>query len=371
METLTRLDLFALGTQYVLSKAKAIDPAKVLIDGSNSNCFVGSTSVMGDAVMRQLLYQINRTFLDGCQGEDLDRWGWDRYQQTRKGASVALGQLRVYRASVTAGAGSVPIGTALKTRGGAQYVTTTVLSLGPSQYTAYCSVRASQAGKAPEVGKNQIVAFAQPGSLFDPSLQCNNDETTAGGENAEDDDTFKARLRKFWLTARRGVLSAIEQGATSVSGVVSARAIEALTTIGDRPMPARLIQLYIADSSGVASAELATLVQQNLEDYRAGGIPVIVYQGQPLLVGLAFAIAFAAGANTASLRTAIQAAVFEFVNSHGVNDTLRVGDLFAVLTRFKSAGALVNQNSIVVPAGDLVPAVGQTIRTLLNLIAVN
>jgi hypothetical protein len=369
----TRLDLFALGAQYLLSKATTIEPTKVLVDGSNANCFVGSTSVMVDAVTKQLGYSVARTYLDGAVDEDLDRWAWDRYTETRKGASAAVGPIRMYRATTSAGAGTVPVGTALVTGAGIQYVTTTTVSFSATQYAAYGSVRASQAGKAAEVGPNMIQKFSQPGLLFDPTLQCNNDGTTAGGEDAEDDDTFKLRLRNFWLTARRGVLSAIVQGATSVPGVVSAEAVEALTTFPGTnvSIPAGLVNLYIADSSGVASAELAAAVVSQLNDYRAAGISVVVSTSIPLIVGVAVQVAFQAGVATAALTEQIKAALFSFVNSLGVNQTLSNADLKTVLTRFKSVGVIVSNDSIQNPTGDYVPAVGQTLRTLLQDVTVN
>jgi len=364
----TRLDVFALGRQYVLSKAARIDPTKVDVDGSNINIFVGSTSVMVDAVTRQLGYSLARTFLDGCEGEDLDRWAYDRYQQTRKGASAALGGVRIYRPSLTGGAGSVPVGTALTTLAGVQYVTTSVANFTASQYTSSCSVRASQAGHATQVGANQITKFAQPSLLFDTSLLVNNDLPAAGGEDAEDDDTFKLRLRSFWLTARRGVLSAIVQGATSVPGVTSAQAVEALTPDGSA---ARLVNLYIADSSGLGSAELATLVRVALSDYRAAGIPVIISTSIPTLINLSFVVSFQAGVDTQTLSDQIRAAVVEFVNSLGVNAPLLVGDLFTVLSRFKAAGVIANAASILSPSGDLYPTVGQTLRTVSQNVLVN
>lgn len=364
----TRLDLFALGAQYILSKATAIEPSKVLTDGTNSNIFVGTVSVMCDAVTRQLAYSLNRTFLDGCEGEDLDRWAYDRYQETRKGASAALGSCRLYRPTIAAGAGSVPIGTALTTRTGVQYVTTSVATFGATQYTSACSVRASQAGKATEVGANQITDFATPSALFDPSLLVNNDLTTAGGEDSEDDDTFKLRLRNFWITARRGVLSAVVQGATSVPGVVSAAAVEVTTPDGSA---ARAINLYIADSSGVASNELASLVQTSLLDYRAAGIPVIVWTSIPTLVGVSLAITFQAGVDSQTISEQIRAAMVAYVNSLGVNEPLGVSGIYTVLMRFKSAGAIVVQGSILSPAGDLVPTIGQTLRTTPAMVLVN
>ena len=98
---------------------------------------------------------------------------------------------------------------------------------------------------------------------------------------------------------------------------------------------------------------------------------MIVDLGTPLIVPIEIMVAFAAGVDTATLRGQMQASVFEFVNSLGVNDVLSRPDLFTVLSRFKSAGAIVRQDSIVRPAGDLVPPVGQTIRTLLPLVAIN
>jgi uncharacterized phage protein gp47/JayE len=364
----TRLDIYAIGRQYLLSKATKIEPTMVDVQGSDANLFVGSTSVMVDVVTKQLGYSINRTYLDGAEGDDLDRWAYDRYQETRKGASAAVGSVRFYRATLTGGDGSIPIGTVLKSLLGTEYITTTIASFGVNSYTAFASVRASQAGKATEVGENQITKFSNPGSAFDPTIQVNNDSTTAGGEDAEDDDTFKLRLRNFWLTARRGVLSAIVQGATSVSGVVSAEAVEALSSTGQ---PARLVNLYIADSSGVASQELANSVYAALNDYRAGGIPVIISTSIPLIISIALALEFQAGVDSATLTTQIKSSLYEFVNSLGVNQTLYLADIYTVLNRFKQVGVIISSSSVQNPTGDLVPAVGQTLRIFLHGITVN
>ena len=364
----SRLDIHAIGRQYVLSRATKLEPTLVDVEGSDVNVFVGSTSVMVDTVTKQLGYSINRTFLDGAEDEDLDRWAYDRYQETRKGASAALGGVRFFRGSLTGGAGTIPIGTVLTTLTGTEYITTSIASFGISDYTSDADVRASQAGKVTEVGANQIVKFATPSALFDPTIQCNNDLTTAGGEDAEDDDTFRLRLRNFWLTARRGVLSAIEQGATSVPGVVSAVAVEALSSTGQ---PARLVNLYIADSSGVASAQLAQSVYTALNDYRAGGIPVVISTSIPLLINISLNLAFQAGVDTQTLTDQVKSALYEFVNSLPVNGTLLVSDIYTVVTRFKQTGVIASAASILAPTGDLVPTIGQTLRIVLQNILVN
>jgi uncharacterized phage protein gp47/JayE len=367
-DLVSRLDLYGIGRDYLLQRATAIDPNKVDTVGSDANLFVGSQSVVGSAVVRQLAYKINALLLTGATGPDLDRLGYDRYQEPRKGASPALGSVRFYRPTAAAGAGSVPVGTTIQTGTAINYITTTLATFGASQVdNATASVRASQAGKASQVGANQIVRIPGASALFDPTLQVNNDLATAGGEDAEIDDDYRNRLLNFWLTARRGTLGAIVQGALATPGVVSASATEVINGIGQ---PARIVILYIADSSGVASAELAAQVQVVLDDYRAAGIAVVIVPGIPQLVSIVLSLTFAATASTQTVSTNVQAAVVNFVNSLPVNGPLQLLQLGAVLQRFASQGLIPNASSIVSPVGDLVPALGSTLRTLPNLVTV-
>ena len=363
----TRLDLYALGRQFVLTRAVKIDPAQVDVQGSDVNIFVGSVSVIGDAIVKQLGYSAARLLIDGADQDDLDRLAFDRYGLTRKGASAAVGVVRMFRASFAAGAGTVPIGTELTTLSGVVYVTTTVATFGASSLVAFANVRAVQAGHVNQVGANTIRAFKSTSTLFDKTLQVTNDTPTAGGEDAEDDDTFRARIRQFWSTARRATLSAIVFGALTVPGVVSAQAIEALTP---GAMPARVVNLFIADSSGVASQPLADAVRVALDDFRAAGIAVIVNTSLPLLVDVQLQLQFAANVDTVSLTDQIRSAVVEFVNSLPVNGTLYVAQLHSVLQRFAADGLIVSDATIVAPTGDLVPAVNQTLRTTLTHVTV-
>jgi hypothetical protein len=149
---------------------------------------------------------------------------------------------------------------------------------------------------------------------------------------------------------------------------VSANALDAL--VGNA-QPARVVNLYIADSSGVASAALAANVAAVLSDYRAGGIAVIISTSIPQLVSVQIALAFLAGVDTVTLRGLVQTAVVNFINSLPVNATLQLSDLYTVLTRFKSAGVIVySPGSIIAPAGDLVPYIGSTLQTTLALVNV-
>jgi uncharacterized phage protein gp47/JayE len=363
----TRLDLYAAGRDYVLQRAQKIDPAQVDIEGSDVNLFVGSGSVVAAQVLLQLAFRTNALLLDGAEGEDLDRYAFDRYSITRKGASPALGTVRIFRSSAAAGAGTVPIGTKLTTLTGSEYVTTTTASFSASDLESAANVRAVQAGKATQAGANAITRFTSPATLFDGTLQANNDAPTAGGEDAEDDETFRARVRDFWRTARRGILAAIEFGALTVPGVVSAQAIEALTA-GN--LPARVVNLYISDSTGVASDALADQVRVALDEYRAAGIAVLISTSLPLIVDVELKLTFRAGVDTLTLKDNVRAAVVEFINSLPVNGTLYEAQLLSVVQRYAEDGVIPDDQTVVAPVGDLVPDIGQTIRTTLANVTV-
>jgi uncharacterized phage protein gp47/JayE len=363
----SRLDLFALGRDYVLSRATRIDPAQVDVAGSDVNIIVASASHMSMALVYQLAQRINALLLDGATGDDLDRYALDRYQLTRKAASTALGTVTFFRADASGGAGSVPISIKLGTLTGVEYITTSVATFGATDLTADATVRAVTAGKDSQVGANAIRRINSPTPLFDTTLQVTNANPAAGGEDAEDDDTFRERIRDFFITARRGTLAAIEFGAKTVPGVVSAQAIEALT---HDAQPARIVSLYIADSSGVASSALAAAVRTALNDYRAGGIAVIVNASLPQIVTVQLKLTFKAGVDTTTLTDNVRAAMVEFINGLAVNTPLLRAQMFTVLQRYADDGLIPNENSIASPTGDLFPDIGKTLRTTLTDVTV-
>jgi len=355
----SRLDLFKIGADYVLQKALRIDPAQVYVQGSDVNIFCGVGSGLSYALVMQLIQSINDLMLDGAEDEALDRWVADRYQIIRKGAAPAIGRVRFWR-DTAGSSGTIPIDTKLLTLTGIEYITTTTCSFAVSALENFANVRAVQAGKESQVGANAIRKFSDPTALFDRTLQVTNDAATAHGENVEDDDTFRNRARDFWRTVRRGVLPAIEFGARAISGVESATAVETLSTTGS---PVRIIELYIADSSGVASEVMAQQVRDGLMEYRAGGIQVIVYPSMPQIVDVFLRLVFVAGVDTDSLTEIIRQSVVQYINTIPVSAPLTRSAIYSVLQRYRNDGLLVDDSSIVEPAGDIYPAGGVTLRT--------
>lgn len=356
----SRLDLFQIGRDYVIQRAQKIDPEQIDVLGSDVNIFVGSISQIAYAVILQLAQRVNALLLDGAQGEDLDRYAYDRYRLTRFGAVAAVVPVRFYRTSVAAGSGSIAIGTLLTALTGAQYVTTSVASFGATDTEATCDARAVQAGKDFQVGANAIRQIADISVIFDQTLRVNNDVPSSGGENQEEDPDFRERIRGFWNAARRGTLTAIEYGALQVPNVKSSSAVEALTPGNE---PARVVNLYVADSSGVSSATLGNIVSQSLDDYRAAGIAVIVSTSTPQIVQVTLKLSFKATTDTTTLTDKVISAIVEYINSLPVNGPLYRSELQAVLSRFVQNGLILSEDTVFSPTGDIYPDIGKTIRT--------
>lgn len=363
----SRLDLFAIGRNHVLARAVRIDPEQVNVQGSDVNIIVSTQSFITFEVVKQLIQKINALLLDGSNGDDLDRFAFDRYQLTREGAVAALGSVRFFRTDASPGAGSIASGTKLVSLTGIEYLTTTQATFGATDTSATANVRAVLAGKATQVGRNTIRRVDRPDLLFDPAMQVNNDAATAGGEDTEEDDVFRERVRDFFNTARRGTLGAIEFGARAVAGIESAQAVEILTPTN---LPARVVELFIADGSGVSNTVLGAQVTANLAEFRCAGIRVITNTSIPQIVAVTLQLAFVAGVDTAALTEEIRASIVSFINSIGVNATLFRADLFTVLRRFVSDGLIQNESMLVAPTGDLVPTPGQTLRTTSSDITV-
>jgi len=361
MDYASRLDLYAIGRDYVIQRARRLYPAQVDVAGTDVNVFTGSMSEVAFALILQLAYATNRLLLDNAEGDDLDRYAWDRYQIVRKGAASAKGVIRVFRASAGP-LGDIPIGTKLVSLTNVEYVTTSTIHFEPGDTSRTGNVTATTAGAATKVGANALRRFVD--TVFDSNLEVTNDIATAGGEDAEDDEIFRDRIRTFWLAARRGVLSAIEFGAKTVPGIFSAQAVEVISPL--TAAPARVVVLYVSDGSGNSNAALAAVVQAALSDWRAAGIQVIVSSSTPQIVNIILALTFLADVDTQSLRDNVVAAVVEFVNNLPVNSTLFRAQLFAMLQRFVADGLVVTHDTIVAPTGDLVPDQGKTLRTFIS-----
>ena len=367
----TRATLFAIGRDELLRRAenrptgRRITPEEIDTPGSDINLLMAGSSVMGEEVVRQSAQCITDLTLDGAEGPALDRWVADRYSTAvvRKTATPALVQLTLTRTSGGA-AGTYEAGSTLVTPGGTRFITDgpaafPVGSNGPITVNA----RAVDAGLGGNVAAGTITRFVT--APFDLTMSVTNSTFASGGADTESDAALRSRARLFFLQARRGTLGAIEFGALTVPGVVQATAEEGVDGAGRLT---GVIRLFIADANGQANLLLVERVRIALLEFRAGGIQVDTSGATPVFEEIQFALAFQANVDTSAAFEQVRALTVARVNQLAPNEVLDRSLLFEVARSV--AGVIVRDSAVPVPAGDIVPAQGQIIRTRPDLVTV-
>lgn len=368
-------DLFRIGRDELLAR----NPRLTAVDreGSDANAIVAAGAAQAEEVLSQAVAVEAASFLDSAQGDDLDRLVYDRYGLVRQPASAALGAVE-FSIGTGGAAFTIPAGTKLQTLDGVQFETT-LSALFPALSTGPVSapVRSVLAGASQQAGIGTITRLVAAVSGAPSDLAVTNAYATAGAADQESDAQLRDRARRFWSTARRGTLRAIEQAALGVTGVRSATAIEALDGGG---RPARFCYLVIADqytdqlamltppaTYQVQAQQLANAVYLALEDVRPAGVYVQVQVAQVILQSVVLYLAFAAGSDTESLAIQARAAVVNQINSLAPGAPLIRANLLTALASIP--GIIVSASTVASPAGDVYPGPGQVLRSTLALVS--
>ncbi len=373
----TQLDLFQAGRREALFAPTRFNSEIIDVDGSDINVLLNVAATMGEDASRYLQVGFNNLFLSTATGDDLDRWVYDRYQLVRKSAQSAVVTLRLTRTDTLTGV-TVPRGSTFATSGGQVFETSNNVIFGAGN-GGPIDVRAvaQRTGTAGNVAADTVTLVTASLRVRDmrvtnPTLRDALGNITspggaAGGREPETDDELRERARQFFVNARRGTKSAIEFGALQNARVSQADAVELLSS---SQLPNYRVQLTIADAQGQANTALSQEVTESLDEFRALGVPVTVINAVPEFVNIELAnIQFAAGANTAGAIVNARAAVLSAVNATEPNAPLRRSTILAALERVEFL--IVSDNSLVEPAGDLVPTRGTVIRTTENQIVIN
>lgn len=370
MDAPTRSALFDLGVGELRARSLArppgtrLDPEMAFVEGSDLNLQTASASAMADEVIRQMVLRAAALLLDSAQADDLDRLVADRFSPTivRKQASPSVGPLSLSRSAGTLPAVTLPVGTQVKTASGIAVSTMLAVSLplgsnGPVTVPA----QATTAGAQGNVAIGTLNTFVVRPS--DSNVVVTNPQPFAGGDNRESDPSLRARARAFYLTARRGTILAIEQGALTVAGVRQAVAVEETDLSGD---PTGRVSLFIADVLGQANSALVTSVTSAESEYRAAGIVLDIASAVPVYEPITLRLRFAAGLDTQALSARVANAVVAAVNALAPNAKLEV----SLITQAARTvpGVIVLADAVVAPVGDVVPALGNVIRTSQTLV---
>lgn len=368
----SRTDLFNVFADEILTRARSrstgqqITASEIFTPGSDINLIGAGGSAMAEEVMRQLGRSTKALTLSGAQGDEVDRWVFDNYgdRLPRKTAAAARATITLARPTGAFGGFTYGRGSRVTTPGGVQFETQaaavfTGTAVGPVSVVA----RAVNAGTAGNVAANTITRFiSQPA---DPTTTVTNVQPAAGGDATETDAAYKARAANFLLSLAKGTLPAIEFGAETVAGIRQASAIEELDGLG--VLTGRVF-LFIADANGQANNALIAEVESALREFRTAGIPVIVVGGTPVFQTITYRLSFETGIDTVIAFDQVRQITVARVNQLAPQEPLRRSMLFEIARSVP--GVIVPADAIVVPAGDVVPAVGsgQVLRTSEDLV---
>lgn len=371
----SREDLFQAGAREVFrrsetrTRAQRVNPQAVFTPGTDINIILAACSAMGDEVTRHLSLRLAALYLDSAEREDLDRLVTDRFSRdlVRKQAAPAVVTLTFTRPiPPSSGAGgSLNVGTKIRTKGGTEFTLVTSATFAAASSGPVTAVgQAVLSGEAGNVPIGSIVEFSQP--PFDPAIIVTNAEPAAGGTDVETDANYRSRARDFYRAARRGILAAIEFGALTVPGVYAAVAEELLDPSG---LPNGIVRVYISDKGGQSNQVLAAAVRRALLEFRAAGIIVDVLTTVPAFESIAYTLAFRVGTDQQAAIQQLKALTVNAVNLLAPQEPLQRSMLFALARSIP--GAVVSEQAVTTPTGDVLPGIAQTIRTSMDRVTVN
>lgn len=372
-------DLFRSARDEALVRNPRLTQDALDREGSDANAIVAAAAAAADEVIGQLILATAALYLDSAKGDDLERLVFDRYGLTRKAAAPAVGIVQFRTTAANPAAFTIDQGTIVSTADGIQFITTDPSVAFPmgSSGPIDVNVRSVLAGASQQAAAGTITSLSSQIAGSPADLVVSNSAATAGADDAESDESLRDRARRFFTTVRRGTKTALVEGALAVSGVRSAQAFEAVDGVG---LPGGSVELVITDAftealallSSVPAAyqaqaqALAATVFAALEDVRACGVRVTVTVAQVVLQNIQILLAFAAGADVATVSAQAKAAMVGYTNGLAPGQTWSRSE---AVTRLRTvSGLVVSGSDVILPAGDVVPTPLQVVRTSPNLV---
>lgn len=370
--------LFRVARDEALARNGRLSRDAIERDGMDANILIATATAIGDEIGGQIADLQAALFLGSAVKENLDRLVFDRYGLTRKPAAASVGSINFTTTVASAVTFSIPAGTVVQTATGIQFVTTEsgvfpVGSVGPLTL----AIRSVLAGDGQDAKVGTVTSLISQIISAPTDLQITNPFATVGGAPEESDDSLRERARRFFVTARKGTIAALEAAALGVPGIQTATAFEVLDALG---RPARLVQLVVADAFTeqfvnfdtapprfeVQSQAITTAVNEALADVRAAGIFVQVIVSNVVIQPVQLALTFQAGANVNDSALQARAAVVNLINALAPGAPLSAQALLNVLRLVP--GLRFTGDEIISPPGDIIATPLQVLRTSLGLV---
>ncbi|BAK52969.1 baseplate J family protein [Bacillus phage SP-10] len=276
---------------------------------------------------------------------------YDAFGFERRPATSALGNIVVVFSNPIPSDLVIPKGTRVATSDAdpVYYQTRTDFSVKEGASEAVIEVYCVTPGKVGNVPENSITVMVNPLSLV--SRVYNPDRFITG----RDEETLverKQRFNKFVETRAKGTISAIEYGALEV---------EEVTGVWVDDSQIGIIKVYAHDAAGNLSDSLRKAVQDNLENYRAAGIPLFVYPIVKLPLDVEVEITVDFRYNNDDYKNEIAANIRDYLDSYVVSQEYIESDLNAYI---RSLDRVIIKNCrILKPSDDTVIEPRQLIRS--------
>ncbi len=307
-----------------------------LTEGSVARALINAFSGMA-VELQQVALALTRTgILNGV---------FLNFERTRRPAVPATGSVTISRTS-TGSSLTVPQGSVFGVPGSTktyESIAGAVLAVGIS--SAQIAVRSQLEGTAGRTGKNTITQVV---SNLAQSVTCTNDRAILNGSDEETDAERKAALREQIAGLSKGTKSSLEYAAKQVMLLDdTGKPIETVQTAKVRepflddspPGLLGLVQVYIDNGSGAASAALIELVRKTLRGYtdesgtHKGWVATSIDLEVKPVVGQAVDVIVYLtvddGYDVLEVRGKVEAAYGALLSGLGVFETLYISDLTA------------------------------------------
>lgn len=368
-----RSDLARIAADAMLLRQRQLSISAVEREGSDVDLLIAGIAAMGEEIVRQHVLGISGAFFDSATKARLARVIIDRTGLAPKTAGPARVQVAFATATPNPTPFTLPVGIRLAVATGQQFVTTqsTTFPLG-STGPVLVDAQSTVAGKDQQIAAGPIsivsTVAGAPGNLT-----CSAPAASAGVDDAETDDQYRSRGRKWYLNVQKGTMEALEQAALAVAGVTTAKAIQVIDTLGrpqqmielsvtDKFTPALIVQGATPPAYATQSQALARTVWQALQNTVAGGAYLRVQVAKVTMLPITLQLRFRAGADYALSALVARMTMVLYSNSLRSGQKWIYDDAIARLRTVQ--GLDVQGDEIAVPAGDVVPSSGfEVLRT--------
>ncbi len=259
---------------------------------------------------------------------------------TRRTAVHAVGTMRFSVNEAASENLAVPKGTVCISTTGVHYETTQDGVLRAGQLTVDVPAKAVEAGANGNTTENTVIAMSVAPTGI---VKCTNPTAFAGGEDAESDESLRARILDSYKRLPNGANAAFyESQAMLYPGVAAAKAVGRARGVGT-------VDVYVATTAGIPANELLQKIQKDLAEKREISVDVKVLAPTAKPVQVTLSLEIANGAQFEIVKKEVEAALHLYFSGERLGKAVLLSQLHAVLYGIKD---LVNYH-IQAPAADV------------------